>query len=272
MSYSIISWNVNGVRSVQKKNKLGVPKNINELNVLEQLIQDYKPNLICLQETKYDSFINLDNYKCYYNPCKTKKGYSSVAIYTNIEPINVYYDFTNFGIECQEIFNNEGRVITIEFENCYIINTYVPNSKEHLERLDERCSKWEVKMREYIKKLSETKKVILCGDLNVAPDDCDIFDKKYNKRYPGFTIEERTAFKVMLSELDMIDAYRYKYPNINDKFTYWSNMNKSRESNKGWRIDFFIIPENIKENIKEVDILDNIYGSDHCPIILKIDI
>lgn len=268
MSLSIVSWNVNGIRAVQKKNNKGEVLKEGELPVINHIIKEYNPDIICVQETKFDQAFNINDYECYNNSCKLKKGYSGVACYCKIKPTNVYYDF--WGIDCNESFNNEGRVITLEYETYYIINTYVPNSKEKLERLDERCNKWEVTMRLYISNLMKHKKVILCGDLNVAPNNIDIFDQNYKRRYPGFTNEEKLAFKLMLTELDMIDAYRYKNPTVNNKFTYWSNMNKSRASNNGWRIDFFIIPNTCTDKIKQVEILDNVYGSDHCPILLEI--
>jgi exodeoxyribonuclease-3 len=263
---NIISWNVNGIRSVLSKNKLGDKiDQDDDNNVLNEISKDI--DILCIQETKCHYPIKLSNFPYDYHNLAIKKGYSGVAIYSKIEPLNVFYNFQELNL--QEDYENEGRIITLEFETLYLINVYVPNSKLYLERLDQRCNKWECQIRSYIDKLQKNKNVIFCGDLNVVPTDIDIYDK-YHKRFPGYTIEEQEEFKKLLSTLNMIDTFRYKNPDVK-KYTWWSNMYNSRENNKGLRIDFFIVSKNLIDKVESSDILTDFFGSDHAPVILKMN-
>jgi len=270
----IISFNINGIRAINNKNKLGIKDTIDN-NVINYLIKNIKPNIILLQEIKC-SDCNIDSLKIYNYPYTfintsiIKKGYSGVAILSDIEPLNIYYNFENIG-EFDFSFIKEGRIITLEFDNFYLITCYTPNSKPNLERLDERINIWEPLIRKYIKKLKKNKHVILAGDLNVAHQDIDIFTPFGHSKSPGFTNEEKLSFTKLLKNCDLIDTFRFLYPD-KIKFSYWSNMAKSREKNNGWRIDYFLIDEKLKNKIIESNILDNIYGSDHAPILLDIDI
>lgn len=270
----IVSFNVNGIRSINNKNKLGKKDDINN-NVINYLINNIEPDIILLQEIKCNE-CNIDSLKIYnfnyifMNTSTIKKGYSGVCILSKIKPINIFYNFENIG-KYDFSFINEGRIITLEFENFYLITCYTPNSKPNLERLYERINIWEPLLRKYIKKLKKNKHVILAGDLNVAHNDIDIFTTFGHNRSPGFTIEERNEFTKLLKNCNLIDTFRFLYPN-EIKYSYWSNMAKSREKNNGWRLDYFLVDKDLKDNIIESNILDDIYGSDHAPIILNINI
>lgn len=258
----IISWNVNGLRAILTKDKKG-KKDTKNKNVLETLVIEQNPDIICLQETKCpeDCIINL-NFK-YKNilASKTKKGYSGVAILAKEEPINILDDFTE---------NQEGRIICLEFSKFYIINAYVPNSKADLSRLDYRINVWESKIRKYINKLQEKKPVVYTGDLNVAPTELDIHTVKGHSRSHGFTEEERNAFLELKTDCKMIDTFRYLHGN-EKKYSWFSNFGKARENNKGWRIDIFLVSEEFQKNIKNSEILGEYNGSDHIPILLELD-
>jgi len=261
----LISFNINGIRA----------NNNSENNALQSIINKYNPDIISLQEIKCSSchlneFQKYDNYPyIVINPAKSKKGYSGTAIMSKIKPINVYLDFDFLDKKIDFDFINEGRVITLEFEKYYIVSCYVPNSKTKLERLDERTNIWEPLMRKYINKLQEFKHVILCGDLNVAHQNIDIFNHKGHSKSAGFTNEEREEFAKLLNECNLIDTFRELYPE-EKKYTYWSYLGNARKNNKGWRIDYFLISNKLKRKLKNSLILDHIYGSDHCPILLEI--
>ena len=259
----IVTWNVAGLRAVLAKNKAG-KRDTNEKNVLEALINEHDPEIMCLQECKSPSDLNtkLDFPFQKILASTTKKGYSGVAIFSKIQPIEIRDDFS---------LNEEGRVICLEFEKFYLINAYVPNSKNDLSRLDYRINTWEVTMREYINKLQDYKPVVYTGDFNVAPNSFDIYNVKGHTRSAGFTIEERNAFAMMLEECKLVDSYRMLHP-MERKYTYFSNFAKSRENLKGWRIDMALVSNKLKKHIKKVDILNDVYGSDHCPFLLEIDI
>lgn len=252
----LISWNVNGIRSVLSNGFLDFVKNEN-------------PDIISLQEIKAHPTqvdLQLSEYKYHYwNPAK-RKGYSGVAIFSKVEPISVKY-----GIG---ILDDEGRVITLEFKNYYLINVYTPNSKRNLERLDFRYSEWDKNFLNYIKNLS--KPVIFCGDLNVAHNEIDIRNANSNKTTKtkpgnaGFTDKERERFDEILNA-GFIDSYRFLNPN-EKKYSWWSYMFNAREKNIGWRIDYFCVSNSLKNKIKKADILTNVYGSDHAPIVLEIDL
>jgi len=259
----IISWNVNGLRAILEKDKNGKRDTKNK-NVLESLILEQDPDIICLQETKCPEDCKMDvnfKYKKILSS-KNKKGYSGVAILSKEEPINVLEDFSE---------NEEGRLICLEFYKFYLINVYVPNSKPDLSRLDYRINIWESKIKKYINKLQEKKLVIYTGDLNVAPTELDIHTIKGHNRSHGFTEEERNAFLELKKECKMIDTFRYLHPN-EKKYSWFSNFGKARENNKGWRIDIFLISDKLQQNIKNSDILREYNGSDHIPIILDLDI
>ncbi len=245
----IVSWNVNGIRSVLQKG-------------LKDFISKGNYEIVCFQETKMQ-MTNEDNfldYPYFYFSNALKKGYSGTAIYSKIKPLNVTYGIYNE-------YNDEGRLITLEFDNFYLINCYSPNSKDDLSRIPYRME-FENKLRNYMLDLNKIKPVILCGDLNVAPTEIDLKNPKNNLRSAGFTIEEREKFKELTST-QFVDYFRYLYP---DKiiYTWWSYRFQARLKNAGWRIDHFIVSKSLLNNLEDMSILNEIYGSDHCPIILTI--
>ncbi len=248
----LISWNVNGIRACLNKG-------------FDEFFKSTDADIFCIQETKCRpeqvEWLEYEGYMSYWNSAE-KKGYSGTAVFTKIKPIAVTY-----GIGIEE-HDHEGRVITMEYEDFYLVNVYTPNSKRELERLDYR-QVWEDAMREYLLKLDKKKPVIMCGDLNVAHNEIDLANPKTNTQNAGFTIEERTKMTELL-DAGFTDSYRYLYPEKEGKYTWWSYMRKSREKNIGWRIDYFIVSDRIKEKIKEASIYDDVLGSDHCPIGLEI--
>jgi len=249
----IVSWNVNGLRACLDKGFLDYFKKVDA-------------DIFAIQETKLQEGqveLELEGYEQYWNYAK-RKGYSGTAVFTKIKPISVSY-----GIDIEE-HDGEGRVITLEFENFYFVNVYVPNSQRGLTRLDYRM-KWEDDFREYLIKLDGTKPVICCGDKNVAHQEIDLKNPKSNRKNAGFTDEERQKMTELLSS-GFIDAFRYLYPDRKDAYTWWSYMFKAREKNIGWRIDYFIVSERLKDKIRDVEIHSDVMGSDHCPILLDIDI
>lgn len=246
-----ISWNVNGLRACMGK---GFMDFFNEIDA----------DILCLQETKLqEGQIELDipGYFQYWNYAE-KKGYSGTALFTKKEPISVTY-----GIGIEE-HDHEGRVITAEFEDFYFIDVYVPNSQRELTRLDYRMV-WEEAFLSYVKKLEETKPVIYCGDLNVAHKEIDLKNPKTNHMNAGFTDQERECFTRVL-ENGYIDSFRYFYPDEKDKYSWWSYMFKAREKNAGWRIDYFVVSEKLKDRLLDAKIHADIQGSDHCPVELDI--
>lgn len=245
----IISWNVAGLRACYKKG-------------LEEFFLSELPDMFCMQETKVlekENPLHIEGYKEYLYPAE-KKGYSGTMIYSKIEPLSI-----KFGIGI-EAFDNEGRVITLEYDNFYLVNAYVPNSKRELERLNERMY-FEDEMRKYLKSLN--KNVIYCGDLNVAHEEIDIKNAKTNTRSAGFTIEERNKMTELL-ESGFIDTFRYLYPDA-IKYSWWSYMGGARAKNVGWRLDYFIVNNEYINKVKDSLILNEIMGSDHCPIKLIIE-
>jgi exodeoxyribonuclease-3 len=236
---------------------------------LFNLINDEDPDIICLCETKTSSPVDqshidehLNNkYYQYWNASITKKGYSGTCILTKKKPKTVIYGIDDF--------DQEGRVITCEFTKFYLVNVYTPNSGEELKRLKYRITEWDVKFLEFIMKLQEKKSVILCGDLNVAHKEIDLKNPKTNLRSAGFTIEERESFTNLLNKTNMIDTFRYFNPDT-IKYSYWSYRMASRSRNTGWRLDYFICSEKLIKKIIKSDILTDILGSDHAPIILEI--
>lgn len=247
----LISWNVNGIRACLTKG-------------FEEFFKKVDADMFCIQETKCQEGqveLEFEGYTSYWNSAE-KKGYSGTATFTKIKPISVTY-----GIGIEE-HDNEGRVITLEFEKFYLVNVYTPNSKRELERLDYRQI-WEDEMRKYLLRLNETKPVIMCGDLNVAHKEIDLKNPSTNRRSAGFTDEERNKMTELLDS-GFVDTYRYLYPNKENAYTWWSYMRKAREKDIGWRIDYFIVSEDIKKDIKDAKIYSEIMGSDHCPVGLEI--
>lgn len=249
----LISWNVNGLRACMEK---GFKDFFNEINADIFCLQEIK-----LQEGQID--FNVEGYYAYWNYAE-KKGYSGTAIFTKEEPINVTY---GMGIE---EYDKEGRVITLEFSDFYMVTCYTPNSKRELLRLEYRME-WEDDFREYLLKLKAHKPVILTGDLNVAHKEIDLKNPKTNRRSAGFSDEERGKMTELL-EAGFIDTYRYFYPDTEGVYSWWSYMFKSREKNAGWRIDYFIVSEELKGKLKDAKIHTEIFGSDHCPVELDIEL
>lgn len=249
----LISWNVNGIRACVGKG-------------FKEFFEQAQADIFCIQETKCSPDqieLEFDGYQSYWNSAE-KKGYSGTAIFTKIKPKQVTY-----GIGIEE-HDQEGRIITLEFEKFYLVNNYTPNSKRELERLEYR-QQWEDEIRKYLLKLNKKKPVIMCGDLNVAHQEIDLKNPKTNKGNAGFTNEERQKMTELL-QAGFTDSFRHLYPNKENSYSWWSYMGKAREKNVGWRIDYFIVSNNIKEKIEEASIYPEIMGSDHCPVGLKIKI
>ena len=243
----IISWNVAGFRACLKKG-------------FRDFFISESPDIICLQEVKAEKFqydFNPDGYYEYLFPAK-RKGYSGTLIYSKLSPLSVTYGIS------EEEYDDEGRTITLEFENFYLINVYVPNVKRDLSRMNSRMY-YEDKFKEYIQELDKIKPVIICGDFNVAHTEADIKNAKQNIGNAGFTYEEREKFTKLL-EIGLIDTFRYYNPNITDAYTWWSYIGKAREKNIGWRIDYFLISKQYIKDVTNTVIYKDILGSDHCPI------
>ncbi|MGL5312262.1 MAG: exodeoxyribonuclease III [Peptostreptococcaceae bacterium] len=244
-----ISWNVNGIRACVEKGFLDF---FNEVDA----------DIFCLQETKLQEGqinLELEGYHQYWNYAK-KKGYSGTAIFTKQEPISVSY---GLGIEEHD---NEGRVITLEFDKFYFITVYTPNSQNELKRLDYRMQ-WEEDFRKYLMDLDKVKPVIVCGDLNVAHEDIDLKNPKTNRKNAGFTDEERNKFSELLNS-GFIDSYRYFNPDKEGMYSWWSYRFNARKNNAGWRIDYFVVSKKLEEELVSADIHAQVLGSDHCPVEL----
>ncbi len=248
----LISWNVNGLRACMNKG-------------FQDFLANSEADIFCVQETKMQkgqAEFDFSGYEEYWNSAE-KKGYSGTAIFTKIKPLSVSYDI---GIAEHD---QEGRVITAEFDDFYLINVYTPNSQRELARLDYRMQ-WEDAFRSYIKQLDEKKPVIICGDLNVAHKEIDLKNFKTNHKNAGFTDEERAKMTELL-EAGFTDSFRYLYPDKEGIYTWWSYMFKAREKNAGWRIDYFVVSNRLADRISDSLIYTDIMGSDHCPVglILK---
>lgn len=244
-----ISWNVNGIRAI-------AGKGFNE--IFKQLDADF----FCLQETKMQEGqldLNFDGYTSFWNYAE-KKGYSGTAIYTKHTPISVTY---GIGVD---VHDHEGRVITLEMEDFYLVTTYVPNSQDGLKRLDYRMT-WENDFLAYLLELDKKKPVILCGDLNVAHKEIDLKNPKNNRNNAGFTDQERDKFTKLLDS-GFTDSFRYFYPNVEGAYSWWSYRFKAREKNAGWRIDYFVVSNRLAERMEKAEIHNEIFGSDHCPVEL----
>lgn len=251
-----VSWNVNGLRAVVTKG-------------FEDFFKNIDADIFCIQETKMQeeqldmiTRMIFDGYYIYFYSA-IKKGYSGTAVFSKIKPLDVKY-----GIGIEE-HDNEGRVITLEYDKFFLVCCYTPNVKRDLSRLEYRM-KWEDDFREYLLNLDKSKPVILCGDLNVAHNEIDLKNPKSNVGNAGFTNEERSKMTELLNA-GFVDTFRLLYPNKTDAYSWWSYMRNAREKNVGWRIDYFITSKSIKDKIKDSVIYPEIYGSDHCPVGLELD-
>ena len=245
-----VSWNVNGIRAIFNKG-------------FEEIFNSFDADFFCLQETKMQEGqfdFNPAGYVKYFNYAE-KKGYSGTAIYTRHEPISVRY-----GINIDE-HDHEGRVVTLEYERFFLVCVYTPNAQEELRRLSYRMD-WEDAFRAYLVELDQFKPVILCGDLNVAHEEIDLKNPKTNRKNPGFSDEERAKFTELLS-VGFIDTFRTLYPE-KVQYSWWSYRMRARENNTGWRIDYFVISERLKAELKEALIHDDVFGSDHCPVSIEV--
>lgn len=248
----MISWNVNGIRAAMDK---GFMEFFNRENA----------DIFCIQETKVQEgqvTLPVEGYYQYWNYAQ-KKGYSGVAIFTKFEPLSVSY---GLGIEEHD---NEGRVITLEFKDYYVVTVYTPNSQKGLARLEYRM-KWEDDFLSYLKALEHNKPVIVCGDLNVAHKEIDLKNPQSNRKNAGFTDEERSKFDNYINH-GFVDTFRYLYPDKTGAYTWWSYMFNARQNNAGWRIDYFLLSESLKERLKDSLIYSEVLGSDHCPVGILIE-
>lgn len=248
----LISWNVNGLRACVGKG-------------FTEFVKEQNPDIMCVQETKLQEGqieLELPGYYQYWNYAE-KKGYSGTAMFTKTEPLQVSY-----GIGIEE-HDREGRVITAEFAEYYVVTVYTPNSQNELARLSYRME-WEDAFLGYLKKLEESKPVIFCGDLNVAHKEIDLKNPKTNRKNAGFTDEERAKFTELLKN-GFLDTFRYFYPDAEGIYSWWSYRFKAREKNAGWRIDYFVVSECLRERLKDAMIYTQVQGSDHCPVGLEID-
>ena len=247
----LISWNVNGLRAIMGKNFM-------------EFFEAADADIFCLQETKLQAGqieMDLPGYHQYWNYAE-KKGYSGTAIFTKQEPIDVRY-----GIDIEE-HDKEGRVITLEFTDFYMVDVYTPNSQNELARLDYRMT-WEDAFRDYLCELRKTKPVIVTGDMNVAHEEIDLKNPKTNRRNAGFTDEERGKMTALLKS-GFIDTFRYFYPDLTEVYSWWSYRFKARERNSGWRIDYFLVSEELKDRLEDAKIHTEVTGSDHCPVELDL--
>lgn len=248
----MISFNVNGLRAIVKKN-------------FEEDFKKIDADFFCLQETKMQAGqldLEFEGYYSYFNYAE-RKGYSGTAIYTKHKPLSVRY-----GIG-EEKHDTEGRVITLEYKNFYFITVYTPNSGSELKRLDYRMD-WESSFKNYLLELNKEKGVIICGDLNVAHKEIDLKNPKSNTKNAGFTIEERNKFTLLL-ESGFIDTFRYFYPDKKEIYSWWSYRFNARKNNAGWRIDYFVSSKDLEKYLVDAKIHNDIFGSDHCPVELEVD-
>lgn len=249
----LVSWNVNGIRAIMKKE-------------FEESIEDLSPDILCLQETKahpeqLDNKVQELGFEHIYWNSAERKGYSGVAVFSKIKPLSVDYGIGH-------PVDNEGRVITVELEDFYLVTVYTPNSKDDLSRIPLRYNEWDPKFLEHCKKLEKKKPVVFCGDLNVAHKPIDLKNDKPNEGKKGFTKEERERFSDFI-EAGYIDTFRHLHPD-EEKYSWWTYMGGARSRNVGWRIDYFLISEKLKDRLKSAEIHNEIYGSDHCPVSIEL--
>lgn len=252
MTKTLISWNVNGIRAVLQKGFL-------------DFVRDADPDILCLQETKAHPTqvdMELAQYPYHYWNSAEKKGYSGTAIFSKIEPLQVSY-----GLGIAE-HDREGRVITLEFERVFVVTVYTPNSQDGLRRLEYRTQEWDVAFLKYVKNLEKKKPVIFCGDLNVAHKEIDLANPKTNVKNPGFTPEERASFDNIVAA-GFIDTFRF-FNEEPHHYTWWSYRTRARERNVGWRIDYFCVSQSLIAHLKRAEILSDVMGSDHCPVLLEV--
>ena len=249
----LISWNVNGIRAAMDKGFLDFAK-------------EADPDILCIQETKMQegqAEVPLEGYHQYWCSAE-KKGYSGTAVFTKEEPLDVRY-----GIDIDE-HDHEGRVITAEYEKFFLVNVYVPNSQNELKRLDYRM-RWEDDFRAYLKKLEETKPVVVCGDFNVAFQEIDLKNPGPNRGKAGFSDEERGKF-TQLMEAGFTDTFRHLHPDVTGAYSWWSYRFKARQTNAGWRIDYFLVSDALADRIEAASIFSEVFGSDHCPVGIELDL
>ncbi len=260
----IMSWNVNGLRAVLRK------------GVFIPFIEKYDPDILCLQETKAkqgQAEIDLPQYEEFWNSAD-RKGYAGTAIFTKLKPISVTYDIP--GVKdgrFEDRFGNtlsEGRVIAAEFDQFHLVNVYTPNAKRGLERLEFRHKVWDPEFLKYIKKLEKSKPVVFCGDFNVAHKEIDLARPRDNQKNAGFTPQEREGVGRII-KAGYIDSFRYFYPDAIGEYTWWSNFQKARERNIGWRIDYFFVSPKLEKNLKSAGIHQDVMGSDHCPVEITLE-
>jgi exodeoxyribonuclease III len=267
MKYKIYSWNVNGIRAVIRKGEL------------QNFISKHQPDILCLQETKAEqgqTEIDFEGYEEYWNSAQ-KKGYSGTAIFTKIKPIKVINGFPDEFADKYDFIDsetrdsaNEGRVIAAEFDEFYLVTVYTPNAKEDLSRVDLRHKHWDPAFLAYVKQLEKTKPVVFCGDLNVAHTDDDLARPKENRGKKGFTDEEIEGIQNFINA-GFVDTFRL-FTKGNGHYTWWNYWAKARDRNVGWRIDYFLVSDEIKEKIKEAKIHADIMGSDHCPVSVTLEL
>lgn len=253
MELKFVSWNVNGLRAIVNKN-------------FADIFSDFDADFFCLQETKLQEGqieLAFPGYESYWNYAD-RKGYSGTAIYTKHTPLSV-----RLGINVAE-HDSEGRVITLEYGDFFLVNVYTPNSQEQLKRLDYRMH-WETAFLAYLKGLETEKPVIVCGDLNVAHENIDLKNWKTNRKNAGSSDEERAKFSEMMAN-GFIDTFRYFHPDAEGRYSWWSYRFDARKNNAGWRIDYFLVSEALKDALVDADIHENIFGSDHCPVSLKLSL
>ncbi|MBQ2062779.1 MAG: exodeoxyribonuclease III [Oscillospiraceae bacterium] len=247
----LASWNVNGLRSCLTKGFL-------------DYVRDEDPDVICLQETKLQpdqAVFDLPGYHRYFNSAD-KKGYSGTAVLTKTEPLSVTYDFGD------DIHRHEGRIITAEYPDFYLVCCYTPNAQDGLKRLDYRMQ-WEDDLRAYLQSLDAVKPVVYCGDLNVAHEEIDLKNPRSNRGNAGFSDEERGKMTELLAA-GFTDTFRYLYPDVTGVYSWWSYRFRARENNAGWRIDYFIVSDRLRERVAEASIRTDVFGSDHCPVVLEL--
>ena len=267
-SITIVSWNVNGIRA-------GIRK-----GTFEQFLSEHDPDILCLQETRtMKEQVNIDfpQYKEYWHSAE-KKGYSGTAIFSKQKAVDIIYGLLPHAQKQFDFFDDkqrngaeEGRVISAEFETCFVVSVYTPNTKDDLSRLPYRHNVWDPAFLMHVQELEKRKPVIFCGDLNVAHSEIDLARPKENVGKHGFTDEERAGFDAML-EAGFIDTFRDKYPDKTEAYSWWSNWGKARERNVGWRIDYVCASKTLKNSITDAFILPEVMGSDHCPVGIKIQV
>ena len=259
--FKIFSWNVNGLRAVLRK------------GALQKFITEEQPDILCLQETKAkqgQAEIDLPEYEEIWNSAE-RPGYAGTAIFTKIKPLSVKYDLPTEVTMADEFGDplSEGRVLTAEFDKFYLVNVYTPNSKNELERLGLREKKWDPEFLRYLKELEKVKPVVVCGDFNAAHEEIDIARPKTNHHSAGFTDEERQGITNIVSA-GLTDSFRSLHPD-SVRYTWWSHWGHARENNVGWRIDYFFVSDSLKPHLKEAEIYENVVGSDHCPVAIKLE-